>query len=326
MRYYAFYTEKSHPMNMNDPNFNFPLQDYHCIRFIGKEAEKFTNAQFANRTTALQPMQWHWNCYLTPQGRVIALFLFVCITSEEFLLIIPKQQAVPLATQLQRFVFRTQVKITVDENTPIFGQCLTTPSFSVSQPHCNGTITNTGDLLLLEIGGCAKRKIAWSLAEKTSNINHEVNNTTAPNDWSLQNWQLADLYDGLPWIDPEKQKTSWTPHALELDRLQAFSIGKGCYPGQEIVARTHFLGRSKKQLALCTVPKVVTVTTDTHQLTHEETTINPNHTPAGDFIAWQSTTDKTILLAVIQQNAPNPLIFLPNNLITPWENFQKATP
>jgi hypothetical protein len=36
---------------------------------------------------------------------------------------------------------------------------------------------------------------------------------------------------------------------LSLDRLQAFSLRKGCYPGQEIVARTHYLGQAKRQLA-----------------------------------------------------------------------------
>src|SRR5690606_859214 len=40
----------------------------------------------------------------------------------------------------------------------------------------------------------------------------------------------------------------WTPQQLALDRLAAYSVKKGCYPGQEIVARTHFLGKAKRSL------------------------------------------------------------------------------
>ena len=41
---------------------------------------------------------------------------------------------------------------------------------------------------------------------------------------------------------------AWTPQMLSLERLAAFSLKKGCYPGQEIVARTHYLGKSKRSL------------------------------------------------------------------------------
>src|SRR5262249_22731907 len=53
---------------------------------------------------------------------------------------------------------------------------------------------------------------------------------------------------GVPLIS-DAVADQFTPHALSLERLAAFSTAKGCYPGQEIVARTHFLGRSKRALA-----------------------------------------------------------------------------
>lgn len=60
-------------------------------------------------------------------------------------------------------------------------------------------------------------------------------------------WELADIDDGVPWIHPAVADRE-TPQALGLERLGAYSVHKGCYPGQEIVARTHFLGRSKRNL------------------------------------------------------------------------------
>jgi folate-binding protein YgfZ len=46
------------------------------------------------------------------------------------------------------------------------------------------------------------------------------------------------------------QREAYTPQMLSLERLRAFSLAKGCYPGQEIVSRTHYLGQAKRGLAL----------------------------------------------------------------------------
>src|SRR3546814_18548254 len=68
-------------------------------------------------------------------------------------------------------------------------------------------------------------------------------------------WAAFDLAHGLPRL-AESQIEKWTPQQLSLERLHAYSVKKGCYPGQEIVARTHFLGQAKRGLALfeCDAP------------------------------------------------------------------------
>ena len=53
----------------------------------------------------------------------------------------------------------------------------------------------------------------------------------------------------MPRLRPS-EADRWTPQQLSLDRLRAYSVKKGCYPGQEIVARTHFLGQAKRGLVL----------------------------------------------------------------------------
>ena len=59
----------------------------------------------------------------------------------------------------------------------------------------------------------------------------------------------ADIEHGLPRLS-ETQSELWTPQMLSLERLGAFSLKKGCYPGQEIVARTHYLGQAKRHIRL----------------------------------------------------------------------------
>jgi folate-binding protein YgfZ len=59
-------------------------------------------------------------------------------------------------------------------------------------------------------------------------------------------WRLANLRHGIPEI-VSLQSEQFTPHMLNLDLLDAVSVSKGCYPGQEIVARTHFRGATKRR-------------------------------------------------------------------------------
>ncbi len=63
---------------------------------------------------------------------------------------------------------------------------------------------------------------------------------------TVDDWLLENLRAGLPeiWL-PQSEK--FTPHMLNLDMLDIVSLDKGCYPGQEIVARTHFRGSSKRR-------------------------------------------------------------------------------
>ena len=64
---------------------------------------------------------------------------------------------------------------------------------------------------------------------------------------SYDEWRLANLHGGIPEILAQ-QSEEWTPHMLNLDLLSAVSVDKGCYPGQEIVSRTHYRGKTKRRL------------------------------------------------------------------------------
>jgi len=60
-------------------------------------------------------------------------------------------------------------------------------------------------------------------------------------------WQLADIQDGIPWITTPTS-AELMPAELNLERLDGLSYNKGCYPGQEIIARLHFRGKLKRRL------------------------------------------------------------------------------
>lgn len=212
----------------------FALPDHTVVGLQGMDVEAFAQAQFANDVSHLAPGQWQWNTWLTPKGRVIALFALLKRADDEFLLLAPDYPAEMLATQLARFVFRRKLKIAVRPDLHVSG------SFTASATASGAQAGADGETVELDFGAAG--------SARTLRIG------TVPavdNPQALARWFAFDLAHGLPRL-PESQREQWTPQQLSLERLPAFSVKKGCYPGQEIVARTHFLGKAKRGLvALC---------------------------------------------------------------------------
>ncbi|MFQ5609886.1 MAG: YgfZ/GcvT domain-containing protein [Woeseiaceae bacterium] len=85
-----------------------------------------------------------------------------------------------------------------------------------------------------------------------ANAEFEVRPTSAEDlrlDGSFDDWLLTNLRAGIPEIK-RAQSEEFTAHMLSLDLLGAVSLDKGCYPGQEIISRTHYRGASRRRLAL----------------------------------------------------------------------------
>jgi tRNA-modifying protein YgfZ len=208
------------------------LPDYAAVALDGVDASAFAHAQFANDVTGLAPGHWQWNAWLTPKGRVIAVFALLKLAQDRLLLVLPDHPADELVAQLRRFVFRRKLKIETLSEWQVSGALTAPENASGAQ------IAQNGGEIELDFGGhgeprCLRLGSSPAAAEPSA----------------AQEWAAYDLRHGLPRL-AAAQREQWTPQQLSLDRLQAYSVKKGCYPGQEIVARTHFLGKAKRGLAL----------------------------------------------------------------------------
>ena len=208
----------------------FRLPGHDVLAISGRDAVAFAQAQFMNDVAALGDGQWHWNGWLTPKGRIIALFALLRLDAETLWLLLPDVDAAGLATQLQRFVFRSKVKIEAREDLRASGQFAQPTAASGS----TSALIEGGIELDLSSGGGSR-----SLRITTMDAGSD--------DVLASQWRAFDLQHGLPRLQAD-QAEAWIPQQLSLDRLRAFSVKKGCYPGQEIVARTHFLGQVKRGL------------------------------------------------------------------------------
>lgn len=209
----------------------FALPDHALVVLEGPDATAFAHAQFANDVAGLAPGQWQWNAWLTPKGRVIAVFALARRSEDRLWLVLPDHPADAFAEALRRFVFRRKLKVEVPADLRVGG------AFAPPARAQGATLDERDDGgMELDFGGDGGPR---TLRVGTTAIEDDAGASAA--------WRAADLRHGLPRL-PATQREQWTPQQLALDRLSAYSVRKGCYPGQEIVARTHFLGKAKRSL------------------------------------------------------------------------------
>lgn len=210
----------------------FALPDHAIVELTGRDAVAFAQAQLMNDVASLGEGQWQWNGWLTPKGRVIALMAVLRTAMDTVWLVLQDADPVVFTGQLQRFVFRSKVTLRVRDDLRVGGMFAAPAAASGALAAVDAT--GTWSLDLGGDGGPRTLCIGASI-----DAVDDVAQAAA--------WRAADLAHGWPRLDAG-QREQWTPQQLSLDRMRAYSVRKGCYPGQEIVARTHFLGQAKRGL------------------------------------------------------------------------------
>lgn len=208
----------------------------------GADAIAFAQAQAMSDVGALAGGDWQWSGWLSPKGRIVAFFALVRVSGESLLVWLPAGGAEALRERLARYVFRTKVKLTVRDDLAGIGTWASADSLTVPQSRGPSPVAR----LSLPARAGKPRTLLIVDAAAAPDVGEAVTASAADTD-ALARWQLADLRDGVPYIAAGASNSEqFVPQWLSLERLAAFSVKKGCYPGQEIVARMHFLGQSKR--------------------------------------------------------------------------------
>jgi len=249
----------------------FALPDHHVATLRGRDAMAFAQAQFMSDVDALADGHWQWSGWLTPKGRVIALFALLKIDAETIHLVLHDTDPGDFAAQLQRFVFRSKVAIET-------GAMDVGGAFETHAEAEGARAGITPGAIALDFGGEGGARALWIGQQLQAGDDADARDR----------WTAFDLVHGLPRL-VASQTGQWTPQQLSLERLRAYSVRKGCYPGQEIVARTHFLGQAKRGLALfeCDAPL------------EPGQAIDDGGRSAGTIVATANAAGKPLALAVL---------------------------
>lgn len=207
------------------------LASCHVVVVQGPEARAFLHAQTMNDVAALKPGEWQWNGLLNPKGRLLFLFRLVCRGDSEFWLVQSVPRGAALAAHLQTYRFRARVTILVPNDRFVFGAVNPVPL----DPPRTARFAEDGSLSV----SLAPRRAA-----------HLVISDDRPTPGaSEEEWWREELLAGVVRVH-EALAGRYLPSMLGLDHLGAFSLRKGCYPGQEILARSHYLGEVKRHLVI----------------------------------------------------------------------------
>ncbi|WP_426699938.1 YgfZ/GcvT domain-containing protein [Rhodanobacter sp. Col0626] len=193
----------------------------------GPDATAFAHAQFSSKVSSLAVDHWQFSAWLDPKGRVRAFFHLARLADDRYLLLLRGGDATTMVQELQRFVFRSKLSLTA----------LPARSLATGPALPLHDIVHGDDILSL---GCST---------------HSMIVTVGTGDNA---WRLPQLHAGWPWL-ASHLLIELLPGALSLQRLHAVAIDKGCYPGQEIVARLHFRGGHKRHLHSVTLSQAADI-------------------------------------------------------------------
>ncbi|MDB6089157.1 MAG: folate-binding protein [Gammaproteobacteria bacterium] len=256
------------------------LADLGALRVRGPDTVTFLQGQVSNDVARLTPQQSLLAGYHNPQGRTIAVLRLVQLGQDDLLAILPRELAATVASRLSKFILRAKVKI-VDESAswrvaglvapeagsggnpgePV-GSSLAAAQFdaatsiahfegdsatialesasAVMLPDTVGGQSQFDSSTVVRVGASPPRWLVISPADQTSPL-------PAVARAERDAWRLLDIAAGQPQIYAATSE-EFVAQMLNLDALGAIAFDKGCYTGQEVIARAHYRGRVKRRL------------------------------------------------------------------------------
>ena len=211
------------------------------LSIVGADAAQFLQGQTTCNVHDITPTKALFAAQCNPKGRVITTFLLLK-QDEGFLLVLPQALLDSVKKRLQMYVLRS--KVTLTDSSDQF--CLL--GLSSSEPPLQPFACHTQNgKVSVGISGQQNRQIIIANPEQAIALwqDHTVNRGFKAA--ATATWQYLDIAAGIPWLDGETTE-AYIPQMLNIDKLGGISFNKGCYTGQEIVARTHYLGKAKRGL------------------------------------------------------------------------------
>ncbi|MGC1459727.1 MAG: hypothetical protein WA825_15730 [Steroidobacteraceae bacterium] len=196
------------------------------LRARGADAGSFLQGQLSNDTTLLRAGQLQLSGYHTPQGRTIALLRLTPLAVDDLLAILPLELISMVVARLSRYVLRAKVRITDDSAA---WQLL---GYQGAAPQLPGTA------LSLPYGGA--RHLVLVPRPEIAALEHAATGTR-------DDWVARDIAEGLPQVYLATSE-AFVAQMLNLDILGGIALEKGCYTGQEIIARAHYRGQVKRRM------------------------------------------------------------------------------
>jgi folate-binding protein YgfZ len=203
------------------------LDDFGTLRFSGADVEKFLQGQLSNDVSKLAPGALLRAGMHNPQGRTLALLWLIAADHGDILAVLPLELLPAMAAQLRRYVLRA--RLTISDNSAQYRIC------GLSGPDAAPALTG--------------RRVAYGPRDepRVLLLHSALEPPPSSPAMSRDQWRALDIAAGLAQVyGPTSGQ--FVAQMLNLDCIDAVSFTKGCYTGQEVIARAHYRGRIKRRL------------------------------------------------------------------------------
>ena len=214
------------------------LDDFAALRVGGEDRVDFLQGQLSQDMGKVTPSQAAPAAWCNRQGRVLCLMV-AADWQEAIFLVLPAGMADTCMSGLSRYILRAKVQI------ELWDQPLGCVGFEGlgAEPW---TCRDKDDYCAIRLPGAGER--ALLIGEPPAHLGDVSDSGRA-----LEDWRLADIRAELPWVG-EKASGKFLAHSLNLDLSGAVSFTKGCFVGQEIIARMEYRGRPKRRMQHVQLP------------------------------------------------------------------------
>ncbi|TNF95917.1 MAG: folate-binding protein [Gammaproteobacteria bacterium] len=231
------------------------LSHYGVIAVSGEDATSFLHSQLINDINNLQASASQLNGYCNPKGRLIANFR-VFNVNDTWYLRLPYELVDTLIKRLSMFVLRSNVELTdASERFVRIGYSGMDADKELADvlakiPLEPDQVVHQDNLTVIRIPGITPSFELYSDSDTIQGIWSRLDVRGAP--VGTHAWDLIEVLAGIPHVTTPTTE-QFVPQMLNYQAIGGLSFSKGCYPGQEIVARMHYLGKLKKRMYLASI-------------------------------------------------------------------------
>jgi len=226
-----------------EPKLPLPI-DLGVLRVRGADLVPFLQGQLSQDIARLAPASSLLAGYHNPQGRVIALLRLVLLAPGDVWLLLPRELAAGVAARLSKFILRSKVRI-ADESAHWQVTAMVpdanAPGAMPGLPATEGALATSGDSHLVCVGTQPPRFLLIAPAGAAGALPRGCTPAEA------RAWARLEIAAGVPQVFAPTSE-EFVAQMLNLDVLGAIAFDKGCYTGQEVIARAHYRGRVKRRM------------------------------------------------------------------------------
>jgi len=233
-------------------NCLIPLTHLSILECDGPDAARFlqgqTSANVEHANGEFAPL----TTFCTPKGRMIANAELLKVDPERYWLLLDGSLAAPLATQLGKYAPFYKVALRQRDDLALLGVIGEFESWRLDadlpdQPRRDWHMTQQGDVIALRHPASRSRSVLILPASQAAARWNTMSRNANVAGTAL--WRHADIDAGVAWLTAD-HSDAFLPQMINWEALGGISFRKGCYTGQEVVARAHFRGQVKKRLQI----------------------------------------------------------------------------